>query len=483
MNTPVAGIQACLERSGRRPLSLEFRPPCHSCSPPYAHHFTSEEAQILQDNLHRFGSLSLHLDPEIPDSIPSWILSTPAPLLEKLQLSGGPGLVPHFVGLPHLFAGHTPKLRSLSLTDCNLAWDAVSFPSVTDLRLDLTESVEEPSSPVDIDRDVIAALRACPALQTLYIDLSNRPSSTKMSTGPSGHGAGKMNTTHRVHLPRLSRMELSMDYSSMGYLLEAAVCPSHLEHMQFCLKDGGTADSSVPRGHEFAEMLRRRVIPSAYFDTLRTLYVSGDTIGGKSVHDDGHELCFALRYCTPIHGSHFWFERALEALMDVCTLRHMQSLDVDLQEPSFWSYGRTRKVQGLATLYSVVSSLVRRAERLTSLTLKVEGCLREYLKKRSLLHLRGCQSLARLEIHDGAPITVDRFYKFIRHCSRVGPDVGGLKQVLFHLGMKKKAGKIQHNKMIELRKFHGITFGEDLVQGQDVLHKLVGRIEVSLLSR
>ncbi|KAJ2915608.1 hypothetical protein MD484_g4797, partial [Candolleomyces efflorescens] len=160
-------LAALLQRSGSHPLDLwfDFRE--------VGLHDLPDRFHLLEDclkHVHRWRTFTVITDVETPiQYLSERLVETEAPLLERLTLL--PNRAYEFDEVimttdePVTLTGGTPKLTYLCLNDLSAAMFTPSLSSVTDLRLDMTEGIEN----YWIKWEIFLHILRLPSLVTLSI--------------------------------------------------------------------------------------------------------------------------------------------------------------------------------------------------------------------------------------------------------------------------------------------------------------------------
>ncbi|KAJ2930416.1 hypothetical protein H1R20_g6697, partial [Candolleomyces eurysporus] len=194
-------LVAVLQRSGSHPLDLwfDFRE--------VGFHDLPDRFHLLQDclkHVHRWRKFTIVTDVESPiHYLSERLVEAQAPLLERLTLL--PNRAYEFDEVimttdePVTLAGGTPKLKYLCLNDLSAAMFTPSLSTITDLRLDMTEGIEN----YWIKWEVFLHILQLPSLTTLSI--VGQP-----FTVPISHAVLKANDEFKafpiIHMPNLQHL-------------------------------------------------------------------------------------------------------------------------------------------------------------------------------------------------------------------------------------------------------------------------------------
>jgi hypothetical protein len=197
-------IPEMLARAKNAPLDIEFNASTRSCS---------EALLMIPPHLSHTGQLRFHCHSALhPDGVRE-IYSWDAPALEIFELTviGYSPITFPALGGNMLFNGHSPRLRTFSLSRVIIPWSLIPRGQLTQLKIAYPNEVF--NSPGDLGQ-LIDLLVNCPALEILALDFCLPSQLTEFPHGRT------------IHLSHLSRLRLSGSASRIMNMLEMLKLPS-----------------------------------------------------------------------------------------------------------------------------------------------------------------------------------------------------------------------------------------------------------------
>ena len=196
-------ISEMLARAKNAPLDIDFNDFVNS---------NREMLLMIPSHLPHTRQLRLHDLSLRHSGIIQEIFSWEAPALEHFELMARYSTVTFpDLGGNMLFKGHSPRLRTFSISKVVIPWSLVPRGQLTQLKI--TGADEDDHSPGDLTQ-LINLLVNCPALEILALD-------SCLPTQPTEFPHGRT-----IHLPHLSRLRLRSKTSRIMNMLKMLKLPS-----------------------------------------------------------------------------------------------------------------------------------------------------------------------------------------------------------------------------------------------------------------
>lgn len=170
-------LKIVLQRARKTPMFVEYSPPHYAKAGAAGQVAPIPQLAALGWPVRSFRSTAQQfMDSEL--TLLQAFLKSPAPYLETLDMDTFERNN-RFVVIPDLFSGIAPKLQTLRLREVVADWGTAAFPSLTTLSL---EGVRRPPEHRLTVQKFMGVLRACPALESLKIDMPWAPSAPTVET-------------------------------------------------------------------------------------------------------------------------------------------------------------------------------------------------------------------------------------------------------------------------------------------------------------
>lgn len=218
LELPEKLLHCYAERCKLYPVLLSFTPGFYRPDD----HLTRYQRNFVIAHIAQTKSLRLRATDDV---LLPWIWSSPAPLLQDLELHALEGInrrANELVLEGPVFTGRTPNLRSISFTNIRMPWRPEYYRNLTRLKITKSSWVVVPQ-----DQDLCYAVLQSPNLEELILDLRLHEARGK------GMTIKKPLPGKAVKLKRLHTLELSMPLSYMNRVLTSMVLPRSLDKAIF----------------------------------------------------------------------------------------------------------------------------------------------------------------------------------------------------------------------------------------------------------
>jgi hypothetical protein len=198
-------ISEMLARAKNAPLDVEFNAAARS---------SREALFMIPPHISHTRQLRLHDLSTRHSDIVQGICSCEAPNLEHFELTvDGYNPLSIFRGFSGnmLFKGHSPRLRTISISQANIPWSLVPRSQLTQLKIACRFEVVD--FPGDLN-ELIDILVNCPGLETLALECCLPSQLAEFSPGRT------------IHLPHLSRLRLHGSTSRIMNMMKMLKLPS-----------------------------------------------------------------------------------------------------------------------------------------------------------------------------------------------------------------------------------------------------------------